>query len=163
MDKTEKLTKQELVFIIEDNDMYSMMVEYILSESDCYRFAKFSSGEECLANLDQLPDIIILDYYLPGINGLSVLKQIKKRFPDIPVIVLSKSRDKKEIRELFREGAAEYIYKEKDSIKQLKIALHKLSNGKIKNESKIPFLALFFWFVIAFLFIVILYKNIKFI
>ncbi len=66
MDKSNKLIKQNLVFIIEDNDMYSMMVEYVLSETEFFRFAKFSSGEEGLANLYQKPDLIILDYYLPA-------------------------------------------------------------------------------------------------
>jgi CheY-like chemotaxis protein len=164
MNKNKEITKRNLVFIIEDNDMYSMMIEYILSESDCYRFVKFSSGEECLANLNQKPDLIILDYYLPGMNGLNVLKQIKKTLANVPVLVLSKNMNKKEISELYKEGASEYMVKAKDSIKQLGAVLNKLleKSNRENRSGKATLLIIFFWVMFTILFFAVLIKNLKF-
>jgi CheY-like chemotaxis protein len=159
-----KMTKQDLVFIIEDNDMYSMMLEYVLSGSDCYRFAKFKSGEEGLANLNLEPSAVILDYYLPGMDGLRVLKQIKQKLPGVPVVVLSKNMNKRQIRQLLKEGAAEYIFKAKDSVNQLKLALNRIyEKGRNKRKSNwVVASIVLFWLAAALLFFAILYKNIKF-
>lgn len=130
MDTQTKDGKRDLIFIIEDNEMYSMMVEYILSVSDCYRFVKLSSGEDGIANLYQKPDAIILDYYLPGMNGLNTFKKIKEKLPDVPVIVLSKNRDEATAAKLLEAGVDGFIPKEKNSIEQLKINLHKIIDSK---------------------------------
>nr|MBA3705929.1 response regulator [Bacteroidota bacterium] len=69
--------KQKLIFIVEDNDMYSLMLDYMLSKESAYRFMSFRTGEECIANLSLHPNLIILDYGLPGINGLETFKEIR--------------------------------------------------------------------------------------
>jgi CheY-like chemotaxis protein len=122
----EPKVKKDLVFIIEDNEMYSMMIEYNLSLSDCYRFIRLNSGEECIANLHQNPDAIILDYYLPGIDGVTTLKKIKAKLPDVPVVALSRNRDDQTVLKLMAEGVDKYIYKKKDSIEKLKTSLQEM-------------------------------------
>ncbi|MEW6467805.1 MAG: response regulator [Bacteroidota bacterium] len=122
--------KQDLVFIVEDNDMYSMMLEYCLSESDNYRFRKFDKGEDCINSLKENPMAIVLDFFLPGMNGLKTFRMIREKHPQVPVIMLSVSEDRKTIRELFAEGLEEYIVKGKDSIEELKESLQRLVNGR---------------------------------
>lgn len=61
----------------------------------------FATGEQCVENLSQSPDIIILDYHLDGIdktamNGIEALDKIKMFNSGIPVVMLS-SQDKIEI------------------------------------------------------------------
>ena len=90
-----KTTSPKHIFIVEDNEIYSMMLDYILSKDTIYKFVNFKSGEECLANLYLNPDIIILDYSLPGINGHETLVKIKAYNPKIHVIFLSDNNDKK--------------------------------------------------------------------
>src|ERR1700751_1877795 len=86
---------RERVFIVEDNRIYSMVLDYVLSKDSVYKFSSFQSGEECVANLDQDPDIVILDYMLPGMNGYETLLAIKKHNPKIHVLILSSIRDEK--------------------------------------------------------------------
>jgi NarL family two-component system response regulator LiaR len=57
------------------------------------------------------PDVVMLDIRLPGIDGLVVLEQIKKRNPKIKVIVLSASSDQKLIENVLKRGASAYIVK----------------------------------------------------
>src|SRR5678809_1491035 len=49
-----------------------------------------ASGEECLQKLEGTPfDLVLLDIWLPGIDGLETLRRLRERFPDIRVIMIS--------------------------------------------------------------------------
>nr|MBA3972256.1 response regulator [Bacteroidota bacterium] len=72
----------------------------------------FKSGEECLSNLYMNPDVIILDYGLPGINGYNTLLEIKRQRPNTHVIILSSNKDKYLAAKLLSAGADDYILKQ---------------------------------------------------
>lgn len=111
--------EREHVFIVEDNEIYSMMLDYVLSKDSVFKFSSFKSGEECLQNLHQHPRVIILDYSLPGKNGLNVLQDIKKFDPGIHVLMLTNNQDMKLALKLLQEGADDYILKQGHGEKQI--------------------------------------------
>jgi two-component system OmpR family response regulator len=88
----------------------------------------FATGELCLKNLSQNPDIIILDYHLNSvnknaINGLATLDRIKKTNPRIPVIILS-SQDKIEVAvNCMKHQAFDYIVKSETAFLRLQKAI----------------------------------------
>ncbi|MEP7142752.1 MAG: response regulator, partial [Ferruginibacter sp.] len=89
------------IFLVDDDAMYLKLLDSELSENPEYVIRTFSTGERCLDNLSEKPDVIVLDYYLNGIekyalNGLETLNRIKSAYPEIPVIMLS-SQDKIEV------------------------------------------------------------------
>jgi DNA-binding NarL/FixJ family response regulator len=110
---------REHVFIVEDNEIYSMMLDYVLSKDSVFRFSSFRSGEECLQNLHQHPRVIILDYNLPGKNGLDVLQEIKKYDSGIHVLMLTNNQDMKVALKSLQEGADDYILKQGHGEKQI--------------------------------------------
>ena len=119
--------KKALIFIVEDNDMYSMMLEYALSGSNIlFKLEQFYSGEECFENMHKKPNAVILDYFLPGMSGLDTFKKIKEKYPNIPVIILSSNKDINTINELLKEGVHDYIVKETGSVERLKAVLDNL-------------------------------------
>jgi len=69
-------------------------------------------GSEALAKLgEKLPDVMILDFNLPGIDGLTVLEQVKKNYPDVQVVMLTAHgtpETEKKVRDL---GAFDYLEK----------------------------------------------------
>ena len=69
-------------------------------------------GSEALAKLgEKLPDVMILDIQLPGIDGLTVLKQVKKKYPDVQVVMLT-AQGTPEIEKKVRDlGAFDYLEK----------------------------------------------------
>lgn len=99
------------IFIVEDNEIYSMMLGYILSKNSIYKFVSFKSGEECIKNLYLNPEIIILDYGLPGINGYETLLRIKRENPKIHVVILTSNEDDKLKEELLKGGADDLVLK----------------------------------------------------
>src|SRR5207237_3040070 len=78
------------VLVVEDNDMNMQLVEYLLEEGG-YAIVKATSGEEALAitrnEAAPAPDLILMDIHLPGIDGLSVFRQLKTdaRTQSVPI------------------------------------------------------------------------------
>ena len=70
------------------------------------------NGEEALKHIDDdLPDVVVLDLKMPGIDGMEVLRRIRTAYPNVQVIMLTghgSDKDEKEARKL---GAFEYLQK----------------------------------------------------
>ncbi|HEV8436194.1 MAG TPA: response regulator [Thermoanaerobaculia bacterium] len=81
------------VLVVEDNDMNMQLVEYLLEEGG-YEIVKATSGEEALSltrSDTQRPDLILMDIHLPGMDGLSVVREMKsdERTNRIPILALT--------------------------------------------------------------------------
>lgn len=81
------------VLVVEDNDMNMQLVEYLLEEGG-YSIVKATSGEEALSltrSETQRPDLILMDIHLPGMDGLSVVREMKadERTNRIPILALT--------------------------------------------------------------------------
>ncbi len=112
-----------LIFIVEDEPSISTILEFTFTRKWGYKARMFSSGEDCLKALDEnLPSLIILDVMMPGIGGVETLKEIKNRFPAIPVIMLSAQGRIEVAIETFKLGATDYFTKPVDFVK-LEIAV----------------------------------------
>jgi DNA-binding NarL/FixJ family response regulator len=129
------MKKPKQIFIVEDDEIFSMMLDYILSKDSIYQFVSFRSGEECLANLYMDPDVIILDYGLPGINGYNTLLEIKRRKPNTHVIILSNNKDKNLAARLLAAGADDYILKQGHGESQIIKRIDEVLSEDEKNNS----------------------------
>ena len=86
------------VFLVDDDAVFLKSLEIEFSHYPEFIIETFSTGELCITNLTNNPDVIILDYHLDGIdrmamNGIDTLDRITAYNRDIPVIMLS-SQDK---------------------------------------------------------------------
>jgi len=87
----------------------------------------FGETLEAVRNVDW--DVLILDYSMPGGNGLQVLKEIKHAYPARPVLILSMHPEDAIAISALRAGAAGYINKECAS-EELTVAIRKAVSGK---------------------------------
>jgi len=90
--------KKILIFLVDDDALFLKALEIEFAQNTKSSVKSFATGEQCLKNLSQNPDIIILDYHLDSVdknamNGLETLDRIKATNPHLPVIMLS-SQDK---------------------------------------------------------------------
>src|SRR5690606_39424597 len=70
----------------------------------------FASGDELLESLeDEPPSVLVTDIRMPGINGLDLLRRVKERVPDLPVIVMTAFTDLESTVEAFQKGAFEFL------------------------------------------------------
>ena len=79
-----------MIAVLEDDESIRELILYSLRTQN-FDPMGFSSAEEFFKSLDSaLPELVLLDIMLPGVDGLSVLEHLRrhKRFCDIPVILL---------------------------------------------------------------------------
>jgi len=104
---------QPSVLVVEDEPAQREVLSYNL-ESEGYRVIKAADGTEALLLIEEeQPDLILLDWMLPGTSGIEICRQIKSRpaFRMIPVIMLSaRSEEVDKVRGL-DTGADDYISK----------------------------------------------------
>jgi two-component system response regulator AtoC len=99
------------IFIIEDDAMIASLMKQALSKNPEHEIFHFNSAEECLENLHQKPDIISIDYNLPGMNGHDLMEKIKAFDQNIMVIIVSGQESLEVVVSTYKKGAHDYIMK----------------------------------------------------
>ena len=105
-----------LLFLVDDDALFLKSLEIEFGDNTESVIQTYATGELCLENISQNPDVIILDYHLNSvdknaINGLETLDRIKKANQSIPVVMLS-SQDKIEVAvNCMKHQAYDYIVK----------------------------------------------------
>lgn len=104
------------ILVIDDDSSIGILTKARLSCHDKYRVVLASNGFDGIKLANDNPALIILDWIMPGINGLDVLKKIKSNpnTAHIPVLMLTGKNLIKEIEEAFDAGATDYITKPLD-------------------------------------------------
>jgi two-component system phosphate regulon response regulator PhoB len=104
---------QPRVLVVEDESAQREILAYNL-EAEGFRVARAETGDEALVLVDEeRPDIIVLDWMLPGVSGIEICRRLKAR-PDtrgVPIIMLSaRSEELDRVRGL-ETGADDYVVK----------------------------------------------------
>ncbi len=102
------------IFVVEDNEWYNKLLVYTLSLNPDYEVKSFFNGRDFLNCLGESPDIVTLDYRLPDLSGLEVLKRIRQENNDVQVILISEQEDIDMVVTLLKLGAYDYITKSTD-------------------------------------------------
>ncbi len=100
------------IFVVENDNLFVRILDYVFSKDILYRFLDFKSGEDCLKNLHLNPELVILDFSLPGMNGYETLLELKEQHPAVHVIMLLSENDKRLPAEFLNAGAADYVIKD---------------------------------------------------
>ncbi len=103
--------KAKSVLIVDDEESLRQSLEKVLKNAG-YQTATAGSGSEALETLAQHPtDLVLSDLKMPNGDGLELLKSIKKKFPDIEVILLTGYGTIETAVEAMKEGAYDFITK----------------------------------------------------
>ncbi len=98
-------------------------------EKDIRSVGEALNGIELLALLEKKQvDIAVIDIEMPRMNGIETTKEIKKRYPEVKVLILSMYNDNEYIRQLIEVGASGYILKNKGK-EELVSAIRKIAAG----------------------------------
>ncbi|TND09402.1 MAG: response regulator receiver protein [Bacteroidetes bacterium] len=112
------------LFLVDDDAVFLKSLEIEFLQHADFIIETFATGELCMENLSHFPDVIILDYYLDGIdkramNGIATLDRIKAVNPDIPVVMLS-SQDKIDVAiNCMHHRAFDYVVKSETAFVRL--------------------------------------------
>ena len=130
------------LFLVDDDAVFLKSLEIEFLEHADFEIETYATGELCIANLAHNPDVIILDFYLDGIdssamNGLATLDKIKTLQEKIPVIMLS-SQDKIDVAiSCMHHKAFDYVVKSETAFVRLqKIISTIFEYQKMEKELK---------------------------
>lgn len=96
-----------------------------------------SNGKEAIDKTDELnPDIVLMDIAMPGLGGLEATIEIKKRHPDVKILVLTQHDDREYISRFLKAGVSGYLIK-KAVGSELISAIRAVSKGELYLHSSI--------------------------
>jgi len=98
------------VLMVDDEEKFRSTTKKILQRKG-FDTVLAASGEEAIGKLDEHPDVVILDIKMPGMDGHQALEEIKKRSPNIPVIMLTGHGALPSAKEALDKGAFDYLAK----------------------------------------------------
>ncbi|MCU0430090.1 MAG: response regulator [Cytophagaceae bacterium] len=125
------MSKNILIFLVEDDTFYREMLHFHLYENGYKNIQEYASAEECMDNLYKMPDVVFMDYNMKGTNGMEALQQIKSFHSDIEVILLSGQESIEIAVNSLRYGAFDYIIK--NDVAMEKVSLQILNIDKLKK------------------------------
>ena len=118
------------VLIVDDDSLIRKSLSVMLSrESDITIIGTAEDGAEAVKMcLEQQPDVILMDIRMPGVDGISAVRQIKERYPNIKIMMLTTFDDKPNIQQALSAGADGYLLKT-DEISNIAVKLRALAGG----------------------------------
>ncbi len=99
------------VLIVDDDPTQRRLLQAVI-EKQGYRVETAESGDAALDRVASSPvDVMLLDLIMPGMDGMETLDAVKKRLPDLPVIVLTASGGIETVVSAMRAGAVDFFVK----------------------------------------------------
>jgi DNA-binding NarL/FixJ family response regulator len=104
------------VVLVEDNDTFRQTLELLLGMRDEIEVVgSVSNGEDAVVLCgDLLPDVVLMDYRMPGLNGADATRAVLKACPTCRVVCLSASVSEREVEEVRAAGAVAVVTKDED-------------------------------------------------
>jgi len=125
------------VMIIDDDPMVRDVNKNFIQKVKGFDIiGEASNGEEGIQLVKELkPDVVILDIFMPRINGVKTLQEFRKRAFNVDVIVVSAARDKETINTMLQNGAVDFIIKP-FKFERMKQAMEKYRFYKLSMENR---------------------------
>jgi DNA-binding NarL/FixJ family response regulator len=104
------------VVLVEDNQMFRETLELLLGlRPEIDIVAAVATGSEAPARCAELkPDVVLMDYRMPGLNGAQATKAVLRASPSSRVVCLTASVSRKEVDQLYAAGAVACLTKDED-------------------------------------------------
>jgi DNA-binding NarL/FixJ family response regulator len=113
------------IYLVEDDTIYAEFIRKMLGQNTNYTISLFTSAEDAQTRIDQaMPDVLIVDYKLPGMSGIELYGKIKSKIPeDAKVIMMSAIDDGNMVLSFIQKGVRDYVIKDENVIDSLRAIL----------------------------------------
>jgi two-component system response regulator DesR len=104
------------LLLVEDNQVFREALELLLGlQSDIEVVASVAEGSSAAAAVrEHRPDVVLMDYRLPGIDGVQATKAVREAAPDVAVVCLTASANLREVDALYEAGAVACLSKDQE-------------------------------------------------
>ena len=112
--------------LVEDNQVFREALELLLGlRDDVEVVASVDNGTAAAAIVRDLqPDVVVMDYRLPGLNGVEATREIRRASPSVKVVCLTASVSRREVEELYEAGAVACLTKDEE-LEEIIAAIHR--------------------------------------
>ncbi|MCH7510781.1 MAG: response regulator transcription factor [Chloroflexi bacterium] len=126
------------LLIVDDHAILRQALRLMLeSEPELEVIGDAANGREAVAITEKmLPDVVLMDMVMPGLNGLEATRQIRKRCPKTRVLILTGYMEDEQILSALRAGAAGYVVKRSDT-EELLLGIRAVHRGNTYFSSAI--------------------------
>jgi len=112
------------VFLVEDDKIYSDYISRSLRQNENVNVTTFSSAEEVLEKMNgTLPEVLILDYKLPGMTGIDLYENIRPLIKNQKVILYSSINDGTTVLDFIQKGVRDYVIKDENVVDALEAVI----------------------------------------
>ncbi len=126
------------VFIVEDDEFLGSIMKRTLEKISDAEVHLFKTPQECLDSLHLNPDVVSIDYYLPGMTGMEMMEKIRNYNNTINCIIVSGQEKVDIVLELYKKGAMDYIMKDDNAVANLENSVKKIfDNLRLKKQVEI--------------------------
>lgn len=137
------MNKNINIIMVEDHPEYREIVEMAISRQDGMELTEqFGTAERALEHLrqldehDDMPDVILLDLNLPGMDGLEALELLAKEAPKARIVALTQSDHEEDILKTISRGASGYLLKS-STVQQLIESINMVMEGGASLDARI--------------------------
>lgn len=125
------------IVIADEHPLFRSGVRAALEREDAFEVVgEAQDGDQLLALAErETPDVMLIDVRLPGVDGLQVTREIKKRFPSTSVVLLTASEEEEELFYAIRYGAAAYMLKDVTGEELIDVIRRASSGTYLINDS----------------------------
>jgi DNA-binding NarL/FixJ family response regulator len=102
------------VLLIEDNDVFRQALEVLLTLRGEIEIAASEADGTRAAELcaELSPDVLLVDYRLPGLDGVQITRLVHERCPKVAIVALTAAAGDREIQAMLEAGAVAYVRKD---------------------------------------------------
>ncbi|MBM3332852.1 sigma-54-dependent Fis family transcriptional regulator [candidate division WOR-3 bacterium] len=128
------MAMKQRILVVDDDAKVRALLDEMLSELE-YKVVSAADGTEALERLDENDlSLVLLDYQLPDIDGLTVLEEVKKRKPALPVVMISGFGTIKLAVEATKRGAYDFVEKPPDVNRVAVVIKNALEQDALRRE-----------------------------
>lgn len=124
--------KKKRILLVEDHTILRAGLRALLSQEEDFEIVgEADNGRDAMHAVGSLmPHVVLMDISMPGISGIEAIRDIKRRYPETNILVLTIYKTDEYIHESLKAGANGYILKDA-SPDELRIAIRSVLGGKV--------------------------------
>lgn len=124
------MSEKSQILVVDDEEIVRLSHLRLLTRDDC-NVAAVWNGVEALREMERLCfDLVLLDLRMPGMDGMTVLKTIKQRWPESEVVVITGYPSVETAKEAIRLGAYDYLAKPVNPDDIIKVASNAITRKR---------------------------------
>ncbi len=126
--------QQGKIWVVDDDSSIRWVLERALNSAS-FNCTCFDSADAVLAALENdLPDVLLSDIRMPGVDGLALLNQLKQSHPLLPIIIMTAHSDLDAAVNAYQSGAFDYLPKPFDIDETVALVERALSHSREQNQ-----------------------------